>query len=72
MFTLEYGVKYHQSVQVYMTSFFHTISTEEDIDGCGDNLIDNGDLLTSGYRSDIDNNDQTGSKLLYYLVNIQA
>lgn len=49
-----------------MTSFFHTISTEEDIDGCADNLIDNGDLLTSGYRSDIDSNDQTGSKLLYY------
>eukprot|EP00105_Crassostrea_gigas_P045837 XP_019929985.1 PREDICTED: von Willebrand factor A domain-containing protein 7-like [Crassostrea gigas] len=39
-------------------------STEEDIDGCADNLIDNGDLLTSGYRSDIDSNDQTGSQIV--------
>lgn len=39
-------------------------STEEDIDGCADNLIDNGGLLTSGYRSDIDSNDQTGSQIV--------
>lgn len=40
-----------------MMLFFYIISIEEDIDGCVDNLIDNGDFFISGYCLDIDNND---------------
>lgn len=48
-----------------MTSFSSPRSVEDRDDGCSDNLIDIGMVLTSGYRSEIDSVDQTGDKLFY-------
>ncbi|XP_061182849.1 von Willebrand factor A domain-containing protein 7-like [Saccostrea echinata] len=38
-------------------------STQEDLDGCADNLIDNGMVLTSGYRSEIDSSSGTVTEM---------